>query len=239
MSDFTDSVKFSGALVDSLCGEHVTWQAATLPVGIRNEHGPGTPAAKSSGKTSVAAHLTLTLVLVGFTLMADPAPVGFALLRSPRELPTVTKKDIVKTISEQIGMTQVKTKAIVEKMFDAIVDTLVQEGRIELRNFGVFEVRRREARRARNPRTGAVVSVPEKWVVTFKPGKEMEVRVRQLAAQRSTQTQTQSTAASESNEPAAFRETTLPGSRPASGNDVRQPDQSPRFGETAGSDDET
>lgn len=92
----------------------------------------------------------------------------------------MTKKEIVKEISEEIGLTQLKTKEIVQKTFDAIVKTLVEDGRIELRNFGVFEVKKRAARKARNPRTGDKVFVPEKFVVTFKPGKEMEERVRQL-----------------------------------------------------------
>lgn len=95
----------------------------------------------------------------------------------------MTKKEIVKTISEEIGLTQLKTKEIVQKTFDAIVETLVEERRIELRNFGVFEVKQRAARKARNPRTGAKVYVPEKFVVTFKPGKEMEERVRELERQ--------------------------------------------------------
>ena len=92
----------------------------------------------------------------------------------------MTKKEIVRTISEEIGLTQLKTKEIVQKTFDAIVETLVEDGRIELRNFGVFEVKRRAPRKARNPRTGDKVFVPEKFVVTFKPGKEMEQRVREL-----------------------------------------------------------
>tara|TARA_R110002111_G_scaffold191869_1_gene258167 strand:+ start:58051 stop:58512 length:462 start_codon:yes stop_codon:yes gene_type:complete len=92
----------------------------------------------------------------------------------------VTKKEIVKVISEEIGLTQLKTKEIVQKTFDAIVDTLVTDKRIELRNFGVFEVKKRAARKARNPRTGERVDVEEKYVVTFKPGKEMEKRVRDL-----------------------------------------------------------
>ncbi|WP_237564892.1 HU family DNA-binding protein [Blastopirellula marina] len=86
----------------------------------------------------------------------------------------------MKTISEEIGLTQLKTKEIVQKTFNAIVDTLVEDGRIELRNFGVFEVKKRAARKARNPRTGEKVYVPSKFVVTFKPGKEMEERVRQM-----------------------------------------------------------
>lgn len=92
----------------------------------------------------------------------------------------MTKKEIVKAISDEIGLTQLKTKEIVQKTFDAIVETLVADGRIELRNFGVFEVKKRAARKARNPRTGDKVFVPEKFVVTFKPGKEMEEKVRQL-----------------------------------------------------------
>lgn len=95
----------------------------------------------------------------------------------------MTKKEIVRTISEEIGLTQLKTKEIVQKTFDAIVEALVEERRIELRNFGVFEVKRRAPRKARNPRTGDKVSVPEKFVVTFKPGKEMEQRVRELERQ--------------------------------------------------------
>ena len=92
----------------------------------------------------------------------------------------MTKKEIVRTISEEIGLTQLQTKEIVQKTFNAIVEALVEEGRIELRNFGVFEVKKRAPRKARNPRTGDKVFVPEKYVVTFKPGKEMEERVREL-----------------------------------------------------------
>lgn len=92
----------------------------------------------------------------------------------------MTKKEIVKKISEEIGLTQLKTKDIVQRTLDAIIQTLVAEGRIELRNFGVFEVKRRAPRKARNPRTGDKVYVPSKNVVTFKPGKEMEELVRKM-----------------------------------------------------------
>jgi integration host factor subunit beta len=96
------------------------------------------------------------------------------------ELANVTKKEIVKKISEDIGLTQLKTKDIVQRTLDTIIQTLVSEGRIELRNFGVFEVKRRAPRKARNPRTGDKVYVPSKNVVTFKPGKEMEELVRKM-----------------------------------------------------------
>jgi len=95
----------------------------------------------------------------------------------------VTKKDIVRTIAEQIDLPQLRTKELVQRTFDALIEALVREGRIELRNFGVFQIKKREARMARNPRTGEKVPVQAKSVVTFKPGKEMEARVRQLDTQ--------------------------------------------------------
>ncbi|MCY2999504.1 MAG: integration host factor subunit beta [Planctomycetota bacterium] len=92
----------------------------------------------------------------------------------------MTKKEIVKTISDETGLNQQQIKQVVQKTFDSIVQTLVEEGRIELRNFGVFQVRPRAARKARNPRTGRQVEVPEKFVVSFKPGKVMEERVNAI-----------------------------------------------------------
>jgi integration host factor subunit beta len=121
---------------------------------------------------------------------SSPDPSLESLLKQENQV--VTKKDIVRTISDEIGMTQLQTKDIVQKTFSAIINALVEGGapteterggRIELRNFGVFEVKRRAPRKARNPRTGAKVFVPEKFVVTFKPGKEMEERVHELERQ--------------------------------------------------------
>jgi integration host factor subunit beta len=101
----------------------------------------------------------------------------------------VTKKEIVRDICDRANkeklmkgsLTQLATKEIVQWTFEAIIETLVQEGRIELRNFGVFEVKQRKPRKARNPRTGDRVDVAAKNVVTFQPGKTMEKRVREEA----------------------------------------------------------
>jgi DNA-binding protein HU-beta/integration host factor subunit beta len=87
---------------------------------------------------------------------------------------------LVKTIAERIDLPQLRTRQIVQQTFDALIDALVEEGRVELRNFGIFQIKRREARMARNPRTGQAVPVLAKTIVTFKPGKEMEARVRSL-----------------------------------------------------------
>ncbi|RMG01922.1 MAG: integration host factor subunit beta [Planctomycetota bacterium] len=96
----------------------------------------------------------------------------------------MTKKEIVRTISEELGMTQLRTKEIVQKTFDAIIEALVTNGKIELRNFGVFKVKLRQPRKARNPKTSKPMDVPAKFVVTFKPGKKMEERIRQLEQQQ-------------------------------------------------------
>ena len=81
-------------------------------------------------------------------------------------------------------MTQLKTKDIVQSVFDSIAETLVEEGRIELRNFGVFEVRKRSARKARNPKTGDEVLVKEKCVVVFKSGKALEEALQEKEKKR-------------------------------------------------------
>ncbi|MGE0431236.1 MAG: HU family DNA-binding protein [Planctomycetota bacterium] len=86
----------------------------------------------------------------------------------------VTKKDIVIDLAKEFGLTQVATKKIVQGTFDKIIAVIADQGRIELRNFGVFEVKRRAPRKARNPKTGEEVQVPEKFVVAFKPGRKME-----------------------------------------------------------------
>jgi nucleoid DNA-binding protein len=87
----------------------------------------------------------------------------------------VTKKDIATMIAHRSGVRQVQALAIVQGVFDSIVQTLASGGRIELRNFGVFEVKRRKPRKARNPRTREAVEVPAKLVVAFKPGREMDL----------------------------------------------------------------
>jgi integration host factor subunit beta len=89
----------------------------------------------------------------------------------------VTKNDMVIEIAKKTNVEQQKVKQIVQLTLDSIVDILSSEKRIELRNFGVFEVRTRKARKARNPRTGDEVMVPEKQVVTFKAGKIMEEKI--------------------------------------------------------------
>lgn len=66
---------------------------------------------------------------------------------------------------------------VVNVFFDEIAERLARGGRVELRGFGAFSTREREARKGRNPRTGDSVEVPGKKVPYFKPGKEMRARL--------------------------------------------------------------
>ncbi|MXP40324.1 integration host factor subunit beta [Altererythrobacter soli] len=66
---------------------------------------------------------------------------------------------------------------VVSIFFDEIAKRLAEGGRVELRGFGAFSTREREARTGRNPRTGEAVEVPAKRVPYFKPGKEMRERL--------------------------------------------------------------
>ena len=86
----------------------------------------------------------------------------------------MTKGDIAKKIADETGLRQQLALQVVQMLFDGIVEMLAAEGRDELRNFGVFEVKKRMARSARNPRTGERVAVPERVTVRFWAGREME-----------------------------------------------------------------
>ena len=84
-----------------------------------------------------------------------------------------TKKEIVAAVAEKLNITLLEAREVVQNVLDTIAETLVEERRIELRNFGVFEIKKRAARNARNPKTGASVKVKEKPVATFKAGKTL------------------------------------------------------------------
>ena len=88
---------------------------------------------------------------------------------------------MARAIADGTGLPQGQVSEVIRRVLGGITEALVSEGRVELRNFGVFAVKGRRPRRARNPRTGEAVDVPAKRVVTFKPGREMGERVGRLA----------------------------------------------------------
>jgi integration host factor subunit beta len=88
------------------------------------------------------------------------------------------RSELVQRIAEEnpgLRLTEVET--IVDTIFETILDQLERGGRVELRGFGAFSVRAREARTGRNPRTGSAVAVPSKNVPYFKAGKELRDRL--------------------------------------------------------------
>jgi len=93
---------------------------------------------------------------------------------------TITKKDLVLRISDITGQKQSVTRDIIQHFIDEITHELAEGNRLELRDFGVFEVRARRSRRARNPKTGAQVEVPPKRIVTIKPGKKMKEKINAM-----------------------------------------------------------
>ena len=100
----------------------------------------------------------------------------------------MTKKDIVRRIADDLCRTTIETAPIVQMTLDAIVNVLAEEGRVELRNFGVFLVKRRKARQGRNPRTGEKVDVGERMAVTFKPGGGLKTQMQSRFEKRASKT---------------------------------------------------
>jgi len=93
----------------------------------------------------------------------------------------MTKRDLVVRISEETNLAQQQVLGVVQRMVDHISKTLAKGETVELRNFGVFEVKVRKARVGRNPnKPEKDVRIPPRAVVKFKPGKEMRAAVIQL-----------------------------------------------------------
>ena len=91
---------------------------------------------------------------------------------------TVTKKDLISAVSEKCGCQQSTARVAVQSFLDQIIEELSSNNRIELREFGVFETRTRDAHTARNPRTKEAVSVPARASVKFKAGHAMKEKVQ-------------------------------------------------------------
>ena len=103
---------------------------------------------------------------------------------------TLTKRDLVVRISEETDLIQQQVLEVVQKTLDYIAEALARGDKVELRNFGVFEVKVRRARIGRNPNAPATdVPIPERSVVKFKPGKEMRSEVLKIPPPASKPTQ--------------------------------------------------
>jgi integration host factor subunit beta len=85
----------------------------------------------------------------------------------------MTKADIIKILAERVGLTRREAAEVLSVVLDGVVGAIRAGEKVELRGFGSFRTRRRQARAGRNPRTGAQVHVPPKLVPYFKPGKQL------------------------------------------------------------------
>ena len=94
---------------------------------------------------------------------------------------TLTKRDLVVRISEETGLIQTQVFDVVQKTLDYIAEALSKGDKVELRNFGVFDVKIRKARVGRNPnRPEKNVAIPPRAMVKFRAGKEMRAEVLKL-----------------------------------------------------------
>lgn len=93
------------------------------------------------------------------------------------DMATVTKKELIDRIAESTQARRLTVKRIVQAFLDAITDELCRNNRLEFRDFGVFEIRRRSPRVAQNPKTLERVQVPEKRTVKFKMGRLMRQKL--------------------------------------------------------------
>ena len=90
----------------------------------------------------------------------------------------MTKSSLIEKISEKVeGLSKKQTEVVIETIFESIKDSLAKGGKVEIRGFGNFKLRSRNARKARNPKTGESVDVPPKKVPYFKVGKELREMV--------------------------------------------------------------
>tara|TARA_B100000519_G_scaffold203234_1_gene224960 strand:+ start:791 stop:1078 length:288 start_codon:yes stop_codon:yes gene_type:complete len=92
----------------------------------------------------------------------------------------MTKQEIVDSVSNATGLTKVETETVMNGIMSAIIDSLADNERVELRGFGTFGIKHRMPKKARNPGTGEPIYLPERYVPTFKPSKLMRIRVNEL-----------------------------------------------------------
>ncbi len=91
----------------------------------------------------------------------------------------MTKADIVDRVAEGTGLTKLETEAIIEGFLKTVIDALKEGNGIEIRGFGSYRVKKKNARQARNPKTGEQVMVPEHYVPAFKFSKDFKDIVNQ------------------------------------------------------------
>jgi len=89
------------------------------------------------------------------------------------------KQDIVDAVSSSTGLSKVEVETVLNHAFDLIIKALEKNDKIELRGFGTFSVKYRLPKKARNPKSGDPIYLPERYVLVFKPAKKMKTNVNE------------------------------------------------------------
>lgn len=86
----------------------------------------------------------------------------------------MNKTDLVSAVAGQVGITKKDAEKVINAFFTTVADALKAGDKVQLIGFGTFEVRSRQARKGRNPQTGAEINIPAAKVPAFKPGKALK-----------------------------------------------------------------
>ncbi len=87
------------------------------------------------------------------------------------------KSDLIKKVAEGTGVSNKDTEAVVNATIDAIIDAVAEGEKVVLTGFGTLERKQRKARKGRHPSSGAEISIPAKWAVSFSAGKIFKEKV--------------------------------------------------------------
>ena len=93
----------------------------------------------------------------------------------------LTKAELADHINEQVGLNKRESKEFVDSFFDAVSEALAEGRQVKLSGFGNFDLRRKNQRPGRNPKTGEEIPISARRVVTFRPGQKLKARVEAYA----------------------------------------------------------
>jgi len=92
--------------------------------------------------------------------------------------PTKTKMDLINEVADATGFPKKDTSIVINGFIDALVNTIANHKRVEIRGFGVFKVKNRKGRNAINPRTKQMMNIPDHPAPTFKPARYLKESVK-------------------------------------------------------------
>jgi integration host factor subunit alpha len=93
--------------------------------------------------------------------------------------PTLTRKELAKTINNKMGFSQHSASQLVDAIFSTLRETLLEDNPIKLVQFGTFTVRKKNARIGRNPKTGVTMEISKRSMVSFRPSKKVRERINE------------------------------------------------------------